>query len=137
MSANGAGSLKERIDAIEETYEYMLAYAAQGLSGEENAGPTTQMRSGLEAAMAALDGFSEALRQAVQNDGGKAAGDFAEFLDVVERDAESTRAAFRLVLAQKAISSQIVDNLNALIHLRALLTDLFLIDEALGSRRTG
>jgi hypothetical protein len=34
-----------------------------------------------------------------------------------------------LVLAQPAISSQLVDNLNASIHLRALLTDLFLIDE--------
>jgi hypothetical protein len=33
------------------------------------------------------------------------------------------------VLAQPAISSQLIDNLNASIHLRALLTDLFLIDE--------
>jgi hypothetical protein len=33
-------------------------------------------------------------------------------------------------LAQRAIGSQLVDNLNASIHLRALLTDLFLIDEA-------
>jgi hypothetical protein len=33
------------------------------------------------------------------------------------------------VLAQPGISSQLVDNLNASIHLRALLTDLFLIDE--------
>jgi len=30
------------------------------------------------------------------------------------------------------MSSQLVDNLNANIHLRALLTDLFLVDEALG-----
>jgi len=36
-----------------------------------------------------------------------------------------------LVLAQKSISSQLVDNLNASIHVRALLTDVFLIDEAL------
>jgi len=30
----------------------------------------------------------------------------------------------RLVLAQKSISSQLVDNLNASIHLRTLLTDI-------------
>ncbi len=43
--------------------------------------------------------------------------------------------AVELVLAQPAISSQLIDNLNASIHLRALLTDLFLIDEILkGSR---
>jgi len=33
------------------------------------------------------------------------------------------------VLAQSSISSQLIDNLNASIHLRALLTDLFLISE--------
>ena len=31
----------------------------------------------------------------------------------------------------KSISSQLVDNLNASIHLRTLLTDIFLIDETL------
>jgi hypothetical protein len=36
-----------------------------------------------------------------------------------------------LVLSQATISSQLIDNLNASIHLRALLTDLFLIDEIL------
>ncbi len=39
----------------------------------------------------------------------------------------------RLVLAQPGISSQLVDNLNASIHLRALLTDIFLVDEVLKS----
>ena len=38
-------------------------------------------------------------------------------------------APLELVLAQPAISSQLIDNMNASIHLRALLTDLFLIDE--------
>ena len=41
------------------------------------------------------------------------------------------QAALRLVLAQPAIGSQMIDSLNASIHLRALLTDLFLIDEIL------
>ena len=33
------------------------------------------------------------------------------------------------------ISSQLIDNLNASIHLRALLTDLFLFDEILKAQR--
>jgi hypothetical protein len=45
-------------------------------------------------------------------------------------------AAIELVLAQPAISSQLIDNLNASIHLRALLTDLFLIDEILRTQNT-
>jgi sirohydrochlorin ferrochelatase len=51
------------------------------------------------------------------------------FLSVLKRDAGDALAAMELVLAQPAISSQLIDNLNASIHLRALLTDLFLIDE--------
>jgi hypothetical protein len=39
----------------------------------------------------------------------------------------------RWALTQRAICSQLVDNLNASIHLRALLTDLFLIDEAIAA----
>jgi hypothetical protein len=39
------------------------------------------------------------------------------------------------VLVQAAISSQLVDNLNASIHRRALLTDLFLVDELLKTQR--
>ena len=37
-------------------------------------------------------------------------------------------------MAQPGISSQVIDNLNASVHLRALLTDLFLVDEILRPR---
>jgi len=56
---------------------------------------------------------------------------YAGFVAVLEQDALNTRAALRLVLARKALSSQLIDNLNASIHIRALLTDIFLIDESL------
>lgn len=56
------------------------------------------------------------------------------FIEVVARDARNSQAAMELVLAQRRISSQLIDNLNASIHLRALLTDLFLIDEILKSK---
>ena len=48
--------------------------------------------------------------------------------------ARDSLAAMELVLAQPAISSQLIDNLNASIHLRALLTDLFLLGEILRNR---
>jgi hypothetical protein len=55
---------------------------------------------------------------------------------VLARDAESSVAAIELVLAQPLISSQLIDNLNASIHLRALLTDLFLVNEILAAQQT-
>ena len=44
-------------------------------------------------------------------------------------------AAIRLVLGQPGISSQMIDNLNASIHVRALLTDVFVVDEILKSAK--
>ena len=57
-----------------------------------------------------------------------------EFSRGVDRDARDA-GAIDLVLAQPAISSQLIDNLNASIHLRALLTDIFLVDEILKPQR--
>jgi elongation factor P hydroxylase len=61
---------------------------------------------------------------------------YAAFLQVLGRDAADALAAIELVLAQRSISSQLVDNLNASMHIRALLTDIFLIDEVLKSQTT-
>jgi hypothetical protein len=55
------------------------------------------------------------------------------FTATLEEDAGKSRAGLQLALIQRAIGSQLVDNLNASMHLRALLTDLFLIDEAISS----
>ena len=54
---------------------------------------------------------------------------YDNFIAVLDRDAKDAQAGVQLALAQPSISSQMIDNLNASIHLRALLTDLFLIDE--------
>jgi hypothetical protein len=46
-------------------------------------------------------------------------------------DAGRARAAVRLVLSRPSVGSQLIDNLNASLHVRALLTDLFLLDEVI------
>ena len=48
----------------------------------------------------------------------------------VELTKVSEVRAVALVAAQPRISSELIDNLNASIHLRAVLTDLFLLSEA-------
>ena len=125
----GFASLAERIDAVEEAYEFCLAYAAQGRRGDES-GAGSEIHRFLARALAALDGLADAA-------GANSPGDSAvlAFLEVLRGDVAKASAAIRLVLAQDAISSQLIDNLNASIHLRALLTDLFLIDESLKSGR--
>jgi hypothetical protein len=128
--------LADRVSVVEEAYEFMLAYAAQGVTGEEGSGKGGQIRDFLERAARALEGLSDASVLVVQEEKLEPEEQYFNFLKVLERDARDSLAAIELVLAQPAISSQLVDNLNASIHLRALLTDLFLIDEILKLQST-
>jgi hypothetical protein len=127
---NASNDLRQRIDTIEEAYEFMLAYAAQGVSGDSGSQSGGQIREFLSRAAAALTGLGDLYRSAIERDGLDPARS-RPFGDVLDRDARDSLAAIDLVLARPAISSQLVDNLNASIHVRALLTDLFLIDEIL------
>ena len=117
-----SNELSERCSVIEESYEYMLAYAGQGVSGQSDG----LIRDFLSRAAQALAGIEKAYASAVPP-----GNPYSAFQTVLARDARDSLAAVELVLAQPAISSQLIDNLNASIHLRALLTDLFLIDEIL------
>jgi hypothetical protein len=121
--------LADRCNATEECYEFMLAYAAQGLARDSGSGSGEELRRLLRRAVTALAGLSEAYKAAIAHAGLQPAQRHEVFLAVLDRDCRDALAAMELVLAQPVISSQLVDNLNASIHLRSLLTDLFLLDE--------
>jgi hypothetical protein len=126
--------ISNRCNAVEECYEFMLAYAAQGLSTDQASQSGAELRDFLHRAVRALTGLSESCALAIKDEGLEPSGKYAAFFAVLDRDARDSLAAIELVLAQPAISSQLIDNLNASIHLRALLTDLFLIDEIVSRR---
>ena len=123
--------LRARIEAIEESYEFFLAYAAQGVSGTGPSPSSGQVRRFLARTEEALEGLGGDVAEFAEAAGLAPAAAYQAMAQVLGRDAESTSAAVQLVSAQDAVSSQLVDNLNASIHFRALLTDLFLIDEIL------
>ncbi len=113
----------------------MLAYAAQGIEGGEEGATAQQLRKFLEGCDLALTGIAAVFARIIEDEELQPADRYRAFGGVLERDARDAQAAVQLVLAQPSISSQLIDNLNASIHLRALLTDLFLIDEMLKGHR--
>lgn len=123
--------LDARCNAIEEAYEFMLAYASQGLPSEQGSESGGQIREYLRRCDTALTGLADLFSDFVALVGHEPAAPYHAFISVLGRDARDAQAALELAMAQPAISSQLIDNLNASIHLRALLTDLFLIDEVL------
>jgi hypothetical protein len=124
----------ERCEVIEECYEFLLAYAGQGLPTDEGSSTGGQVRSFLDRATQALRALAESCGQAIKDNELEPAGKYSAFCSMLDRDAQDSLAAIDLVLAQPSISSQLIDNLNASSHLRALLTDIFLIGEILRTR---
>ena len=127
--------LRDRCSTVEECYEFMLAYAAQGLAADTG-DKGSQLRNLLGRAVEALNGIAEAYESAISNDGLESAEKHRAFLTVLEMDSRHALAAMELVLAQPAISSQLIDNLNASIHLRSLLTYQVLVDEVAKVRQS-
>jgi hypothetical protein len=111
--------MEDDIDVIEAGYEFLLAYAAQGRpphdeakSAPPHAGPTVaNMLDAMLRIKASLADSSDELEQ------------------VIVDDIQKASAALKFVVAQKRMSSELIDNLNASIHLRAVLTDFFLYSE--------
>lgn len=119
-----AAVLRAAFDVIEESYEFMLAYAAQGRKQEVGeGGGESQIRQYLRRMAAALDDCAAAIAPGL----GGAAG--AAFAGHFRADTAVARSVVALLLAQPSISSEMVDNTNGLIALRAFLTDLFFVDQ--------
>ncbi len=137
MTAGPASSTREgirgRIDAIEESYEFFLAFAAQGVRDDRENPASGQLRSCLDRTAGAMEGLGADFRALVDAGEVVPRAPALRLADVLERDVQAALAAVDLVRGQTSISSQLVDNLNATIHIRAVLTDLFLIDELLGA----
>jgi hypothetical protein len=128
--------LSQRCDTIEECYEFMLAYAAQGLPSDEGSRSGGQIREYLSRVVKAISGLTDSCTTAVKQERLDPAEKYRAFFGVLQRDASDSLAAIELVLAQPAIGSPLIDNLNASIHLRALLADLFLLTEIAKIQRT-
>jgi|TARA_B100002003_G_scaffold13341_1_gene11309 hypothetical protein len=108
------------IETIESGYEFLLAYAAQGRPAQVESGPGPHARPTIEGMAEAMENVVSAFADSEDN-----------FEQIIADDCRKAGSALAFLLAQKKIGSEIVDNLNASIHLRAVLTDMFLYGEAL------
>ena len=131
MSQSAAQALQAHVDVVEETYEFCLSYAARGVNVQMAASNDQLVRERLEKMEATLEELPASFLALAEERGSRHGDRYQAFVEVMRRDAAAGLATVQLVLAQPGITSQMVDNLNAMIHLRALLTDVFLLDEIL------
>ena len=131
MSQSAAQALQAHVDVVEETYEFCLSYAARGVNVQMAASNDQLVRERLEKMGATLEELPASFLALAEERGSQSGDRYQALIEVMRRDSAAGLAAVQLVLAQPGITSQMVDNLNGMIHLRALLTDVFLLDEIL------
>jgi len=125
-------SFSQCIDNIENAYEFMLVYAARGLDKEaDNESPSIRDLLGLLSQ--SLGSINNVGIKKIEWSSGDESTALNDLLEVLNGYARKAKLSVDLVLSTSLISSQLVDNLNASIHLRALLTSLFVIDETINS----
>jgi hypothetical protein len=131
MPENSADLLNSCIEKIETSYEYMLAYAAQGRKTEPatgNGADGPSIRDFLQDLIWSIEHISEGFLQALQP-GEKNLENIQAFNSTLTADALSALTVVKMVYDAPTLSSQLIDNLNASSHLRCLLTDIFVLDE--------
>jgi hypothetical protein len=120
-----AAALRAAFDIIEESYEFMLAYAAQGRKHEHSeGGGESQIRTHLNRMEGALADCDAALA------GGLGGPEGAAFTARFRDNLAVARSIMGLLKAQPSVSSEMIDNTNGLIAMRAFLTDIFFVDQA-------
>ncbi len=70
----------QRCNTIEECYEFMLAYAAQGLPSDEGSRAGGQVREFLNRAVKAVDGLEESFAASIEEERLEPAAKFRAFL---------------------------------------------------------
>ena len=121
--------LRTHIETLEKAYEFFLSYAALGATDEAATQLGGQLRDFLSRTESSLDALRNDLADLVDTEGLEPPEGYRGLIEVTAADAGRARAAVLAVLAQETVSSQLIDNLNASAHMRALLTDLFLLDD--------
>ncbi len=128
MSTNEqvAANFREAIDTIEEAYEFMLAFAAQGKQVEQETEGASQIRGFLERFRKALNTISAHTEELLPM-----AGATAAFSKHFIRDTDIMKSVLDILTAQTNITSDMIDNTNGMITVRSFLTDVFFIDQVL------
>ena len=117
--------IRKNIELVEEAYEFMLAYAAQGRA-DEGAGPDgAHIRTFLKQFSDATDRIIEDFDKLSEPNGA-----METFIKSAESDAKTVKSVMAIMLQKENISSEMVDNANGLITVRSYLTALFFIDKA-------
>ncbi len=130
IDQKNAVDIRAAIDTVEEAYEFMLAYAAQGRQTESETEGASQIRGFLHRFREALNVFS-AHSDALL----KPAAQTPAFAEHFAKDTETIKAVLDMLIGKSNITSDMIDNTNGMIVVRSFLTNMFFLDQVMLPQR--
>jgi len=129
MSQTPVSDLREAIEQVEISYEFLISFAGEGIDRETIQSGTGQAKEylhdfedgladGYEAAQAVPDHHDELDTDAYQ-----------AFLDDMAPEIEEARTVLQLLSEQEAVTSRMADNLNGMSVFQSVMMKFFFLDE--------
>ena len=118
--------IREEIEKVEEAYEYMLAYAAQGRADEGEGAEGVQIRIFIKQFLSSIEVLAGSLESL-----SKSSVELKTYIDSFKGQSDIMASVLKIILANDNISSEVIDNANGLISVRSYLTSLFFIDKSI------
>lgn len=125
-------SVSDFMDAVnqaERAYEFMIAYAGQGIGREVPTQDVKEIRNRLTDLREALDDALAAARRIPTEFDVEGEAHFTSVLDAMEDECDEATEVLDLLIAQDRITSQQVDNLNGMSVFQSVIMKLFFLEE--------
>ena len=123
-----AKRIRETLEVIEESYEFLLTYGAQGRKHETHDKGSSKIRESLRL-------FENALEKIQDIDLSVFANNISDFNKRFLEDLKVVRSILKSLLELPVLTSDMIDNTNGLIVIRSVMTSLFFIDQVFLPKR--
>jgi hypothetical protein len=125
---NLASKFRNSLETIEESYEFLLTYGAQGRKHETNDQGSSKIRESLKL-------FNTSLSDIQKIDLTLFEENISDFNQSFLSDLSVVKSIINTILDKEIITSDMIDHTNGLIVMRSLMTSLFFIDQVILPKR--
>lgn len=127
MSA--VSEFQDGVERVEEAYEFMIAYAGQGIGREVQTRTSGDVREYLVQLSEGLEDALDAAGRIPAEFDLAGAAHYDGVLEEMAREREEANDVLELLAAQDRITSQQVDNINGMSVFQSVMMKLFFLDE--------
>lgn len=121
--------LQDAVSRVEESYEFMISFAGQGIGREIEKSSANQVREYVDQLATALADAVTAARAINEEYDVAGATYYERVLDDLEAEVDEAQGFLALLSAQDRITSQQVDNLNGMSVFQSVVMKLFFLDD--------